>query len=103
METEHNINQDANTYTIEQLTYLRNTIEKMSDFHQKEILQIFIKYKSVVLNENIHGTHINLTDLSNDIINELLLYVQYVHSQESDLKLIEQQKEEYKNIYFKTN
>ena len=82
------------------LVLIRDYIEKMSKFHQVEVLRILNKHKEVILNENKYGIHINLTELKDEIINELMIYVNYVNTQELALKQDEKQKEEFKNIYF---
>jgi hypothetical protein len=72
----------------------------MSKFNQIEILRILTRHKEVIINENKYGIHINLSDLPNDILDELLVYVNYVNTQEIELNNIEKQKESYKNTYF---
>ena len=89
--------QDIN---VNELTFIRDKIENMSKYNQINILRIFKKYDCIVLNENSYGIHINLTELKRNVINELLEYIKYVHEQENTLLSIEQQKEDFKNVYF---
>jgi len=91
---------DVNNYSVSELNYIRETIENMNKFNQIEVLRILSRHHSVILNENKYGVHINLTELSKNIINELNDYIKYVNTQEITLNRIEQQKEDYKNIYF---
>jgi len=79
---------------------IRESIENMSKFNQIEILRILTRHKDVIINENKYGIHINLSDIRNDILDELLVYVNYVSTQEIELNNIEKQKESYKNTYF---
>jgi hypothetical protein len=72
----------------------------MSKFNQIEVLRILTKNKDVIINENKYGIHINLSELSLDIINELLVYIKYVNTQELYLNNVEKEKENYKNKYF---
>jgi hypothetical protein len=65
-----------------------------------EVLRILSKHSNVMLNENKYGVHINLSDLSKNIIEELIVYINYVNTQEITLHKIEQKKEDYKNTYF---
>jgi hypothetical protein len=51
------------------------------------------------LNENNYGVHINLTELSNDDIIELKNYINYVNTQENNLKLLETQKDNLRNFF----
>ena len=83
-----------------QLNRIRETIETMSKFNQVEVLRILTQHKDVIVNENKYGIHINLSDLRPQIIEELLVYIQYVNTQEIELNNIEKQKQDYKNNYF---
>ena len=87
-------------FDYEQLNYVREQIENMSKFNQIEVLRILTKNKEVIINENKYGIHINLSELSRDIIAELLVYIKYVDTQEVYLNNVEQEKEKYKNTYF---
>lgn len=91
---------DVNNYSVSELNYIRETIEKMNKFNQIEILRILKKHESVTLNENKYGIHINLSELDKDIIQELSIFIKYVTTQEQTLNSIERQKEDYRNTYF---
>jgi hypothetical protein len=97
-EVEEN-NEDID-YDLSSLNIIREKIEKMSKFNQIEVLRILNNHKEVTINENKYGIHINLTELSNDLIEELKVYINYVNTQEFELNQAEQEKENYKNIYF---
>lgn len=81
------------------LKNLQEKIEQLSKFNQIEILKI-LHSSNVMINENKYGCHINLTEVSNDVIKEMETYLKYVSSQEIDLHHIEQQKEEFKHTFF---
>jgi len=85
--------------TFIELNHIRDTIEKMAKINQVEILRILNKHPNIVLNENNYGVHINLSDLSNEIINELKHYINYVNTQETNLKHIETQKDNLRNFF----
>jgi len=91
---------DINNYSLSELNYLRESIENMNKFNQIEVLRIFYKHKDVTLNENKYGIHINLSELKREVLDELYIYVKYVNTQESNLNVVEQQKEDYRNTYF---
>ena len=95
-----NTNTNANEMDLVQLNTVRESIENMSKFNQVEVLRILTKHKEVTINENKYGIHINLSELNNSILDELLVYIKYVNTQEIDLNNIEKQKQDYKNIYF---
>ena len=87
-------------YDFNKINGIREAIENMSKFNQIEILRILTRHKEVIINENKYGRHINLSDISSIILDELLVYVNYVTAQEIELNNIERQKETYKNTYF---
>jgi len=91
---------DSIDIDINELTNIRDSIETMTKFNQVEVLRILSKHDCVTLNENKYGVHINLTDLTKNIVNELKIYINYVNTQEINLNSIEKQKEDFKNIYF---
>jgi hypothetical protein len=86
-------------YDNNKLNDMREQIQNMTKFNQIEILRILVKH-NVTVNENQYGIHVNLTELSEEILDEIELYVQYVNAQETYLNNAEQQKEQYKNIFF---
>lgn len=90
----------VNDYSVSELNYLRTTIENMTKTNQLGILRILQNYKEIALNENKYGVHINLTGLEKNILDEMFKYVKYVNSQEYNLNIAENQKEEYKNTFF---
>lgn len=99
------INEDSeinnnNDISINKLNFIRETIETMNKFNQIEVLRLLSKHKHICFNENKYGVHINLTELSNNILEELEIYIHYVNTQEDTLHQVEQQKETFKNIYF---
>ena len=91
---------EINNFSISELNYINETIEKMNKFNQIEILRIFNKHKEITINENKYGIHINLSELDDVILDDLLAYIKYVNTQEVELNNIEQQKQSYKDIYF---
>jgi len=91
---------DINNFSVSEINYIRDSIENMNKFNQVEVLRILNKNSEVTINENKYGIHINLSELSKEILDELNVYINYVKTQEITLKSIEQQKEDYKNTYF---
>ena len=87
-------------YNFNKLNYIREQIEIMSKFNQIEVLRVLTKNKDVIINENKYGIHINLSDVDNNVLKELVLYIKYVNTQEMYLNNSEQEKEKYKNIFF---
>jgi Cys-tRNA synthase (O-phospho-L-seryl-tRNA:Cys-tRNA synthase) len=91
---------EINDYSVSELNYLRESIENMNKFNQVEVLRIFHNHKEVTLNENKYGIHINLSELKNEVLDELTCYIKYVNAQESNLNVAEQQKMDFMNTYF---
>ena len=87
-------------YSIGELNCIRETIESMNKFNQIEILRILSNHKNATLNENKYCVFINLSYLDDEIIQELILFIKYVNTQEIALNQIEKQKEDYRNTYF---
>ena len=82
------------------LIMIRDLIHEMNKYNQIEVLRIMRKYDNITLNENRYGIHITLTDLNDEQINELTLYINYVSMQETTLNYGEQQKNTFKNEMF---
>lgn len=87
-------------YSYNSLNSMREQIESMSKFNQIEILRILTKTNDVIINENKYGIHINLSELSPAILNDLTMYIKYVNTQEIYLNDAEKEKEKYKNTFF---
>jgi hypothetical protein len=98
--TTNSIDETTNTNNAARLNNIRETIDNMSKFNHIEILRILNKHKDIIINENKYGIHINLSELSDTILDELEMYIKYVNNQEKYLNIIEQEKENYKNTYF---
>ena len=87
---------------VEKLKFIRDKIENLDKNNHIDILRLLVK-NDVFINENKNGVFINLTDLSNDIINDMEKYIDYVIEQKIDLDYIEKQKDVLENKYFKDN
>jgi hypothetical protein len=86
--------------TTEYLILMKDKIEKMTKTQQLDILRILKKNPAIKLNENKSGIFVNISFLPNDAIEEIEKYVKYVCDQESELNLLENQKQEFKNTFF---
>ncbi len=86
---------------IQILEYIRKQVELMSKHNQLEILKILNNSdEEVTLNENNYGVFVNLSDLSDELLEKIQEYISYWKTQENNLKNIETKKEKYKTIYF---
>jgi len=84
---------------INNLEKLKKNIETLKKHHQIEILQLLTK-NLCKINENKSGCYVNLSFLSEETIQEITKYVEYVQDQEESLNTVEYQKEEFKNAFF---
>jgi len=91
---------EINNFSVSELNYIRDSIENMNKFNQVEVLRILKKHDDVTINENKYGIHINLSEVSKNVLDELSIYINYVKTQEITLSNIERQKEDYKNTFF---
>jgi hypothetical protein len=91
---------EDDSFDINKINSVRDSIQNMTKFNQIEVLRILTRHKSVHINENKYGIHINLSELNQNILNELYVYINYVNKQEIELHNTEKQKETYKNTYF---
>ena len=82
------------------LNELKENIEKLSFFHQVEILRILNEKNSSILNENKNGVFINLTNVDQETIEKMQKYLKYVAKQETQLKSIEEEKKKLSKQYF---
>ena len=82
------------------LNEIKDQIESMSKMHQIEILKILSKNPLIKLNENKSGVYINMSFLSQNLLNEIQKYLKYIDGQENVLNPIEIQKESYKTCFF---
>ena len=86
--------------TTEYLIMLKDKIERMTKTQQFDILRILKKNQTIKLNENKSGIFVNISFLPNDAIEEIEKYVKYISDQESELNMLENQKQEFKNTFF---
>jgi len=84
------------------ITSLRDTIEKLEKIHQMYILEIFNKY-GVEYTENANGVFVNMTILKEDIISDITSYIDYVNLQQLQLEKVEAEKDAYKKEFYKDN
>lgn len=85
--------------TQHDLSKLKSNIEGLSKEHHIDILHILFKNNCDV-SENQNGNFVNLTRLSESVLNEIKDYLDYVEFQNESLKEIERKKEQLVNKYF---
>lgn len=82
------------------LEQMKTIIETWTKKHQIEVLRIIHQGTPSIINENKSGIYVNMTFLTNETIDQLRQYIDYVQDQESMLKPLETQKEDFKNTFF---
>jgi hypothetical protein len=83
-----------NTKELEKIS---RTIETFSIEDHIKILKIINDYDKSVISENNNGIFINMDDLSENTINKINDYVNYVIMKEDEIKEIENTKDKLKN------
>jgi hypothetical protein len=81
---------------------IKDKIEVMAKDDHLEILSLLSNHTDVKLNENKSGVFVNLSQVNDDVINQLCEYIKYKDNQEEQLMKMEQQKKEYKDNFFNT-
>ena len=69
---------NTNSYSPEQLQQLCGKIEALPKINQVEILRIFHSKNKNLVNENKYGIHINITDVEDNVLEEIENYLTYV-------------------------
>ena len=84
---------------VKKLNNMKMSIENMDKLNQIEVLRLLQNHLAV-LNENKNGIYINLSELDENIIEQIYNFVEYIHKQENKLTVDESEKQSYKNTYF---
>ena len=81
------------------LENIKAQVENMSKHHQIEILNILTEQLCKII-ENKSGVYVNLAFLSQESIDQIVKYIEYIKEQDSEFNTMEYQKEEFKNAFF---
>jgi len=84
-----------NTYSCDELEKIKQSIEIMNKQDQIEILKVLSKHLCK-LNENKSGVFVNMSYLSNEVLEEMKKYIEYTQEKATNLATMEYQKEEFK-------
>ena len=84
---------------MNELTSMKTTIELLNTTRQKEILRILVN-NNVSISENKNGSFINLTVLTDKILDEIKRYLQYITDQDETIAEMETVKREFESNYF---
>lgn len=85
---------------MDDLIKLRDKIENLQKEKHIDIFKIF-KDKDIPFSENKNGIFINLTNIPNNVIEEVKKHIHYLENQENMINEMEIQKNEYKKSFFK--
>ena len=86
----------------EKLILLRNKIEKINSLHHIKFFEI-LKKNNIPFSENRNGIFFNMNLLTDNIVDELNNYIEYINKQEHNLKYAENLKQDIHNEFFKDN
>lgn len=79
------INNNQSKEKITQLKELRNIIEGTNILHHKEVLRI-LKDNDCSISSNRNGSFINLTNIDENVVDKINIYLEHVNKQETELK-----------------
>jgi hypothetical protein len=85
---------------MDHLQVLKTKIESWEKFYQIGALRILHNRERSKLNENRNGIFVNLICISQETVQELQKYVDYVDEQTSQLKTAENTKDRIKDAFF---
>ena len=87
----------STNFTLEQLEFLKTSIETFSHTNQVEILRI-LHDAGVKLNPSKFGIYVNFTALSSDILDMIMKKVEFIIARERTLNDFEKKTAEYKTM-----
>ena len=87
----------STTFTLDQLEFLKTSIETFSHVNQVEILRI-LQDTGVKLNPSKFGIYVNFTALSSDILDTIMKKVEFIIARERTLSDFENKTAEYKTM-----
>lgn len=82
---------------VERLQNLKTTIETLNHTYHKQLFNVFNK-NNILFSENRNGIFINISNLSEDVINQVEKHIEYITKQEQQLKDMENKKIKYENL-----
>ena len=88
---------------FEQLQILKQKIEQLEKNRQVEVLRIIHNTQSNIINENKNGIYINMSSLTDDIIDNLKTYLTHINTQEKELIINEKIMQDFQNTFFENN
>lgn len=83
---------------IKRLDQINNHIEKLDKRQHIEILKILNKKEINKITENKNGIFVNMNELSEECIDEIERYLEYIKTKEQDLNVLESEKQNYKTL-----
>lgn len=89
--------------SFEQLQILKQKIEQLEKNRQIEVLRIIHSVQSNIINENKNGIYINMSSLTDDIIDNLKTYLTHINTQEKELIINEKIMQDFQNTFFENN
>lgn len=81
------------------LKHLKDDIECLDTHQQVHIGKLFYD-NNINMFENKNGVFINLTEINEDILDKIRIYLKHVKEQEKSIKDVEIKKQEYKDNFF---
>lgn len=76
------------SYSESQLVHIRDVIGNMAVSHHIKILSI-LKDNNESFSENKYGVHVNLSDVNVKTVHQIMSYISYIESQQTELDAVE--------------
>lgn len=77
---------------IKRLETINSKIEKLNKKQHIEILRIITKDDKINVTENKNGIFVNMNEMSENVINQIVEYLNYIETKEKELLNIENEK-----------
>ena len=84
---------------MEELKQLKDAIELLPTIQQIGVGRL-LNENNIMMIENKNGVFVNLTDISENIIDKIKQYMEYINQQEKCIDEIEIKKQQYKDNFF---
>ena len=81
-------------YELDKMMRIIDSFSKEEHIH---LLKIIIQKDAIAVSENNNGTFVQMDELSQDTLDQMNKYIDYVLLKECDIKKIEETKERLKN------
>jgi hypothetical protein len=84
------------------VTHLRDRIEALPKIHHKEVARILLE-SNFSFDENKNGMFINLSTVSQDVLEKIARFISYIDLQQETISTGESERKDLKDQFFQRN